>query len=251
MRFPEFRDAEYSSTDIPAQSFIKAHSKKLKEYLLFVFCFLLIFFSLNHFFDFIMNEIESETKLALVSVGSALVTVFSAIISVLTLVSSNCLKKYDDDIELMQARYLDGKKVFKWEFLKRSSRYIKNTFQKHNYYISSACYKLFCNNTDENSLVIIVPILEVDFNDIPCLKQIIRIKRFLPDYLLYINEEQNKYDNSDCTFLENPPNFYIPLPYHLIALYKNIIFFKITKAGIKICFLFIICSVFLTLLWMI
>lgn len=251
MRFPEFRDAEYSSTDIPAQNFIKTHSKKLKEYILFVFYFLIIFFALNHFFAFIMTEIESETKLALVSVGSALVTVFSAIISVLTLVSSNCLKKYDDDIELMQTRYLDGKKVFKWEFLKRSSRHIKNAFQKHNYYISSACYKLFCNNTDENSLVIVVPILEVDFYDIPCIKQIIRIKRFLPDYLLYIYEEQSKYDNSDCALTKKAPSFYIPLPYHLIALYKNIIFFKIVKAGIKICFLFIICSICLTILWMI
>lgn len=251
MHYPEFRDAEYSTTEIPAQSFVKANGQKIKKYLLLLFCFLLILFGLNCFFSFVLTETESNDKLALVSVGSALVTVFSAIISVLTLVSSSCLKNYDDDIILLQTRYLKGKKVFKWEFLKRSSNHLKKAFQKHNYYISSACYKLFCDNTDENSLIIVVPILEVDFDDIPCIKQIMRIKRFLPNYLLYINKEQTEFDKSGSRVNKESPNYYLPLPYHLIALYKNIIIYKATKLCMEICLLFIISSVCITLLGMI
>lgn len=251
MQYPEFRDAEYSTTDIPAQNFIKANGKKIKKYLLLIICLLLILFGSYHCFDFILAESESNNKLALVSVGSALVTVFSALISVLTLVNANCLKKYDDDITLLQTRYLKGRKIFKWEFLNRSSNHVRKAFQKHNYYISSACYKLFCDNTDEKGLVIVVPILEVDFYDIPCVNQIIRIRRFLPDYLLYINEEQKKYDKSGNEATEESPNYYLPLPYHLIALYKNIVAYKVTKLCIEICFLFIISSVCITVLGMI
>ncbi len=250
MKYPEFRDAEYSTTDIPAQSFIKANGQKIKKYLFLAVCFFFILFGLCYCFAFILSESDGSNKLSLVSVGSALVTVFSALISVLTLVNANCLKKYDDDINLLQTRYLKGKKIFKWEFLKRSSNHIKKAFQKHNYYISSACYKLFCDNTDENSLVIVVPILEVDFYDIPCINQIKRITRFLPEYLLYINQEQREYDESGTDGDKEPPNYYLPLPYHLIALYKNIVVYKITKLCINICFLFIISSVCITILEM-
>ena len=250
MKYPEFRDAEYSTTDIPAQKFIKANSQKIKKYLFLAICFFFILVGSCYCFAFILSENGGNNKLSLVSVGSALVTVFSALISVLTLVSANCLKKYDDDINLLQTRYLKGKKVFKSEFLKRSSNHTKKAFQKHNYYISSACYKLFCDNTDENSLVIAVPILEVDFYDIPCINQILRIRRFLPDYLLYINQEQTEYDESGADGDKEPPNYFLPLPYHLMALYKNILVYKITKICIDICFLFIISSVCITILGM-
>lgn len=250
MKYPEFRDAEYSTTDIPTQNFFEANGQKIKKYLFLAVCFFLILLGSCYSFAFILSENGGNNKLSLISVGSALVTVFSALISVLTLVSANCQKKYDDDINLLQTRYLKGKRVFKWEFLKRSSNHMKKSFQKHNYYISSACYKLFCDNKDENSLVIVVPILEVDFYDIPCIKQIKRIRRFLPEYLSYINQEQTEYDESGTDDDKMPPNYYIPLPYHLMALYKNIVVYKITKLCIDICFLFIISSVCITILGM-
>ena len=105
MKYPEFRDAEYSTTDIPAQNFIKANSQKIKKYLFLAICFFFILVGSCYCFAFILSENGSNNKLSLVSVGSALVTVFSALISVLTLVSANCLKKYDDDINLLQTRY--------------------------------------------------------------------------------------------------------------------------------------------------
>ena len=250
MKYPEYRDAEYSTTDIPTQGFFKTYGQAIKKYVTLFFYFLLILLVSYCFFTLVLKETGENRELASISVGSALVTVFSALISVLTLVSSSSLKKYDDDIGLLQTRYLGGRNIFKWEFLKRNSYYFIKSIQKHNYYISSACYKLYCGETDNNSLVIVVPILEVDFYDIPCIKQIKRIKRFLPSYVIYINDEQKKYDESNNETQNVPPSFYLPLANHLIALYKRIIIYKVAKTCIEICFLFIVSSICMTIVGM-
>lgn len=250
MRYPEFRDAEYSTTDIPTQSFFKANKGKIIKYLFLIACFSLTILGSFHFFALILAESQESYNLSLVSIGSALVTVSSALISVLTLINSSSLSKYEDDINLLQTRYLEGRKIFKWEFLKRSSNHLTNAIQNHNYYISSACYKLYSGETDEKSLVIVVPILKIDFYDIPCITQIIRIKKFLPEYLLYINTEQKKYDAADVDTTAKAPNYYLPLPYHLIALYKKIIVYKAIKLCIEICSLFIVSSICMTIIEM-
>lgn len=251
MRFPEYRDAEYSTTDIPPQSFLQANSHRVKKLLILLVSLLLIFYGLYHFFSYVLNEAGGDFKLALLSVGSALVTVFSAVISVLTLVSSESLKKYEDDVNLLQMRYLDGRSVFKWEFLKRSSYYERKSALRHSYYINSACYKLFYGESDENSLEIVVPVLEVDFFDVPCLRQISRIKRILPDYIVYIIGEQKKFNEAVVRREDKQPSYYLPLPYHLIALYKNIFTYKVAQFCTEICFLFIITSICLTIIEMI
>lgn len=250
MRYPEFRDAEYSTTNIPTQSFFITNIKRIKKYIFLITCFALIVLVSFHFFSLILSETKESYKLNLISIGSALVTVFSALISVFTLISSSSINKYEDNISLLQTRYLEGRKIFKWEFLKRSSNYLAKSVQKHNYYISSACYKLYSGETDESSLVIVVPILEVDFYDIPCIRQIFRIKKFLPNYLLYINEEQKKYGESGYDSSKKPPNYYLPLPNHLIALYKNIIIYKAARLCIEICFLFIVSATCMTIIGM-
>lgn len=247
MKYPEFRDAEYSTTNLPAQSFIQAYGQKIAKCLLLMVLFVFSIFSLWCFFSRVLSEAKEDHYLGLISVGSALVTVFSALISVLTLLSSKTLSKYEDDIILLQTRYLEGKRLFKWEFLKRSSCHRKARAQ-NNYYISSACYKLYSGKTDEDSLVIVIPILSVDFHDIPCFLQIIRIKKFLPEFLSYINIEQKKYDALNIITTLKAPNYYIPLPYHLMALYRQIIIYKIIKSCIEICFLLIIGSICVTII---
>ena len=253
MKYPEFRDAEYSTTDIPTRNRTVSNLLNILKCIFLIALFILINFVVSYFFKIILNGVGQGIYLNAISIGASVVTVFSALISVFDLLNSNCMNSYQDDIELLECRYLNEKKIFKWEFLKRNSYHKKNKIKIYNYYISSACYKLYSSDVDKDNLVVVVPALAVDFHDIPCVIQIMRIKQFIPEYLEYLNKKQKEYEKnkSNPKKLQDAPCYYIPLPYHLIALYKKIIIHKILKFFTLICFLFVISAIIISVLWLI
>lgn len=250
MRYPIFKDAEYSITNIPVCS-SKIHYLKivLKLILIVILCLIITFFT-SLFFTLILPEGSEGNYINSISIGSAMVTVFSAIISVLSLVDSDCLKKYDDDLHILESRYLNGNKISGWEFLNRCSYKSHNSFC-HSYYIVSAEYTLYSGYGASEYLTIIIPALAADFRDISCLIQICRIRKFLPFYLKYIYSEQDKYKSNIKKNKEDiiEPSYFIPLPYNIIALYKNILKHKILNYAIWGCFICIVSSIFVMVLW--
>ena len=208
-----------------------------------------IAFITNLIFTLIMPEGPERTYLNSISIGSAMATIFSAIISVLSLVDSDCMKKYDDDLHILESRYLNGNKISGWEFLDRCSYKSQKSFC-HNYYIVSAEYTLYSGYEPSQYLTIIVPALAADFRDINCLEQIWHIRKFLPFYLKYIYSEQEKYKsnnkNREGTI---EPSYFIPLPYNIIALYKKILMHKILNYAIGVCFICVISSIVVMVLW--
>lgn len=250
MRYPEFREAEFSTTDMPICNRFSHYLRVVRNLVIRLILFASSGILTYWFFSIVFCEITSGIYLNVLSVGASLVTIFSAIISVLSLLDTNIIKKYEDDLALLESRYLNGRKISGWEFLRR---YSHNPSNKYNYYISSACYKLYYGDTEVESMEIVIPALEVDFHDAPCVKQICRIKNFIPKFIDYIYEEQIKCNNNiDIgNELNIQPNYYIPLPNHIIALYKKILFHRITNNAMFLCLLFIINAILVSIVWMI
>lgn len=247
MRYPIFKDAEYSVTNVPVRSEKIHYLKIILKWILIVILCLEITFITNLFFTLIMPEGAEENYLNSISIGSAMVTVFSAIISVLSLVDSDCLKKYDDDLHILESRYLNGNKISGWEFLDRCSYRAHKSFC-HSYYIVSAEYTLYSGYGVSEYLTIIIPALAADFRDINCFIQIGRIRKFLPFYLKYIYSEQDKYKNNNKEDTIEP-SYFIPLPYNIIALYKKILIHKLLNCAIWVCFMCIFSSIIVMALW--
>ena len=249
MRYPEFREAEFSTTDMPIRNSFSHYLRFLRNLVIRLILFSSSGILTYWFFGIIFREITSGIYLNALSVGASIVTVFSAIISVLSLLDANILKEYEDDLGLLESRYLNGKRISGWEFLRRYSHDPSN---KCNYYISSARYKLYCGDTETESIEIVIPALEVDFHDAPCVKQICRMKNFIPNFIDYIYEEQIKYNNANIgNEINHQPNYYIPLPNHIIALYKKILFHRITNNAMFLCLIFIINAILVSIAWMI
>lgn len=248
LRYPEFREAEYSTTDIPIKKWYSGLIRVLIKCFFYLVGLVLILWATSSFFEAVLKEFEAGLYLNAISVGASIVTIFSAIISVLSLIDSDCLKKYEDDLNLLERRYLNGQKISGWEFLKRSS-----CNKYNNYYVRSACFKLFCTDDDSQYLEIVVPALSIDFKDVPCALQIIRLQLFIPQYLRYIENEQNNYlkIKQSQEYQDQSPDFFIPLPNHLIAVYKKILIHKLVKKLIIFCFLFVICAITITVKWIV
>lgn len=247
MLYPQFREAEYSTSTAPVKSPTGHYVGIILRGLLLVFLFIAICFMLLCLLKLTISDRTEGIYLNVISISASIVTFFSAIISVLSLLDANCMQKYEDNLTLLEDRYLGGKRLPKWEFLKRCSYYSKKNTKHSNYYITSAHYKLYCNNSPLQYLDITVPNLETDFHSVPCISSIIRIRSFIPRYLTYISDEQTKYNNSS----QKPPNYYIPLPNNIIALYKKILEHKVLKCSIFLCFMLIICAIIVTITCMI
>ena len=245
MLYPKFIDAEYSIVAMPVRSRIKRYIIISLKCIFVAVVFVAALFGLFCLTVFINPITEGSSYIDIISSGASIVTFFSAIISVLSLFDATCLKKYDDNLRLFENRYLDGKRLSEWEFLDRRSYYSEKEKNPYNHFISSACYKLYFGNNYKQVLEIIIPILAVDFHDVPCLPRIFELHKFIPKYQTYLNDEQKKFNNLSGVpgNTAKPPNYYIPLPQHIMALYKKIIEHKILKNLIALLFLLIICQI--------
>lgn len=249
MLYPEFRDAEYSITDIPPRSRAKHFLTTFIKGFAFITIFTAVSVVFCLFFNAILVRSTEDGRINAISVGASIVTVISAIVAVLSLLDADCMKKYDDDLRLLEKRYLNGRGITGWNFLHRNSFFYGDKHHINNYYISSACYKLYSGTGFAHSIDIIVPALSVDFKDIPCLLQIWRIRRFIPGYLRYINNEQQCFKADDTQKIQ--PVFFLPLPYHIISLYQRILMHKILRSTIAISSLSIISAILVTVIWLI
>lgn len=238
MNYPIFRDAKCTikNNNDPNFKFLFKFCLKIIIYL--CLCLLSLYLQLL-LLKFIINYSFDNALINIFSISTSLITVFSAIIAFLSILDADCLKKYDNNLYLLESRYLKGKKISGWEFFHRNSLFKSKS--RYCYQVASATYSLYCGNTALDHLCVVIPALEVDFHDLFCLKEIISLKKFLPRFIHYIEDECTFY--KDSVSEEEKPDFYIALPYIIIALYKKILGHKIMKFIIHLLFILIITSI--------
>ena len=80
LRYPEFREAEYSTTDIPIRKWYSYLIHVLMQCFFYLGSLFLILWVTNFFFEVVLKEYEDGLYLNAISVGASIVTIFSAII---------------------------------------------------------------------------------------------------------------------------------------------------------------------------
>lgn len=247
MIYPEFKEAK---CNIIAKS-VGNKAKRIINIILRILCVLSAFClitCLTYFlFCFVIPKSENNAYLNVISVGASLVTFSSAVISFFSLLDSDCLRKYNNDLALFESRYLSGLKISGWDFLHRCSYGKRKT--SYNYYIDSATCVLYSGNEPQEMLEVTIPALSIDFNDSNCLVQIIRVKKFIPSYLRYIFNELDK-SGIEPTDIKKSPIYYITVPYHIISMYKRILFHKFLMIMLIASFLSIVSEVAVTLYYL-
>lgn len=250
MKYPEFKGAKCFITDVSVGN----KAKRFCEIFLSVlFMFLssgLILYLTYFLFFLIIPKSDGNEYLNVISIGASLVTFSSAVISFLSLLDSNCLRKYNNDLILFESRYLNGIKISGWDFLHRHS--FKKSKSNYNYFITSAQCVLYSGNKPKEMIEITIPALAIDFKDTHCLIQIMRLKKFIPSYLQYIYSEVKKVDTGSADD-KNNPIYFITVPYHIIAMFKRILLHRFLTIMLILFFLSIISAVVVTLyiiLWL-
>ena len=237
MRYPEFREAEYSTTDIPVIKCIKRVFKIVINILAIVAFFAFSAYIVYIALAYALKDDLENIYLDSISMCASIITGLSAIISIFSLLDSECMRKYYDDLLLFENIYLNGKKLPKWEFLKRTGHIKTHHSQAIYYYITSACCKIYYGNLDSESTLITIPALEADLHLISCIRNMLLIYIYSPTYIDYIVNQQNKYINSPD---KQQPVYFLPLLNHLCALHKNILFHKVLNRCIILCVLTIL-----------
>ena len=247
MLLPEFENAQYIGATLNFKEYYKYISKIILKYALIIALFFAVFSITLFFFKLIVPEINKMDGFNSLSVGAALVTFFSAMISLLSLADSECMKKYESNLQILESRYLDNQKISGWNFLLRHSYNLNGI----NYHITSAFFTLYANDDSSDKFKIVIPALSIDFHDTHCIKEIYRLKKFMPKFLKYILEKDSTFtDSSDAGKLsKDTPIYYITLPNHISSLYQNILAHKLIKCAIMFCMLFLICATILTVIY--
>ena len=230
MLYPEFRCAKIDSLGAPSH-FPKHVAKRVFVCLCHLGILLVLCSGLTCLLRAILNPESDNYLLDLLSISASFITIFAAFVAAISLLDALFMRKYEEDLHLLEERYLEGKKLSSWDFFKRYSNAPKKSNNGINYILISATYMLYVEDT-KKSLEILVPILAADFYDVSCIKQIIRIRKFLPIYQKYLEAEEVKYlaeEGNKGEMSPKRPFYYFPLPQHLIALYKNILAHKICK----------------------
>lgn len=239
MRPPILLDAKLTENTVVK----KTHKVQfIIELIFFIGACIALFYLQKLFFSFLIkNAFEAKD---LISIAASIVTLLSAFISLFSLADSYYLKNYDNDLALLEERYFKGTKFYRWSFFRRTSfRIFANN--KLNYSVQSFSLEIYYgkNNTDFQDFV--VPALQMDFRDAPCIREIIRIKKYLPLFLEYCKEEQEEsaQEDNNC----KKPFYYIPLPFNLISLYKSILMHRLLVVGKVLFSLSILITIIVTI----
>lgn len=244
---PKFENAQYLGIVIDSKEYCKYILKNIKKCVIKIILFSLAFFLTFIFFNLIVPKNYETGGFNSLSVGAALVTFFSAMISLLSLADSECMKKYESNLYILESRYLDNQKISGWDFLQRRS-YNHNDI---NYQIASAVFTLYASNDSKEKFTIVIPALSMDLTDAHCIKEIIRLKKFHPKFLKYLLNEKkilmNSKDNNELS--KNDPIYYITLPSHISALYQNVFKHKMIQYATMFCLNFLICATILTIIY--
>lgn len=116
MRYPEFKEAEFSTTDIPIHRQFFRFCTFVYNNVIWIVFSILYGVGIYYFFNLVFSGINDSFYLNALSVGASLVTFFSAVVSVLSLLNADCMKKFEDDLKLLENRYLNGKKFLVGNF---------------------------------------------------------------------------------------------------------------------------------------
>lgn len=244
---PKFKNAQYFGDVIDLKEYCKYIFRTIIKYMIKFVLFLVAFFLTYVFFDLVVPPNYETGGFNSLSVGAALVTFLSAIISLLSLADSECMKKYESNLHILESRYLDNQKISGWDFLQRRS-YNRNNM---NYHVISAFFTLYASNDPTEEFKIVIPTLSIDLIDAHCIREIYRLKKFTPKFLEYLLKEEKIFGNSrdDAELSQNDPVYYITLPNHISALYQNILKHKMIQYAIVLCFIFLICATILTIIY--
>lgn len=244
---PKFENAQYFGAVIGLKEYCKYIFKIFIKCIKNIFLFSIAFCLTFNFFKLVVPKNFETGGFDSLSVGAALVTFFSAMISLLSLSDSECMKKYESNLYILESRYLDNQKVSGWDFLQRHSYNLNNV----NYRITSAFFTLYAGSNPTEKFTIVIPALSVDTIDVHCIKEICRLKKFTPKFLKYLlNEKKTLESSGDYDELsKKDPIYYITLPNHISALYQNILKHKMIRYATIFCIIFLICATILTIIY--
>lgn len=244
---PKFENAQYFGDVVSLKEYCKYIFRIFIKYLIKFVLFLTAFMLTYIFFDLVVPKNNDSGGFNSLSVGAALVTFLSAMISLLSLAESECTKKYESNLHILESRYLDNQKISGWDFLQRRSYRCSNM----NYHIISAFFTLYAGSDPTEEFKIVIPTLSIDMIDAHCIREINRLKKFTPKFLEYLLKEERLFRNSkdNAELSKNAPIYYITLPNHISALYQNVLKHKIIQYAIVLCFIFLICATILTIIY--
>ena len=104
MKYPKFKEAKYSTTSYPVRSRIKHNITVAFKYILITALFIFIYFICLCTIKTINPEATESISINIISIGASVVTFFSAIISILSLLDTICLKRYESNIRLLEKK---------------------------------------------------------------------------------------------------------------------------------------------------
>lgn len=247
MLLPEFENAQYAGIVVDLKEHCKYIFTIILKCVINIALFLVAFFLTFIFFKFIVPANNEAGGFNSLSVGAALVTFFSAMISLMSLADSECMKRYESNLHILESRYLNNKKISGWSFLQRRSHNLNDV----NYRITSASFTLYVGCDPSEKFKIPIPALSIDLSDAHCIREIYRLKKIAPKFLKYLLKEDKKLrssGNSDKP-TEDDPVYYITLPNHISALYQNVLRHKIIKHATIFCLIFLICAIIITIIY--
>lgn len=247
MPLPEFKNAQYEGIEVGLKEHCKYIFSIILKCAIKIALFLAAFFLTFIFFKFIVPENNEAGSFNSLSVGAAFVTFFSAMISLMSLADSECMKKYESNLHILESRYLKNQKISGWNFLQRHS----HNFNDINYHITSAFFTLYAGCDPSEKIKIIIPALSIDLFDTHCIREIYRLKKITPKFIKHLLEEDKNLKNSgnNDRIPENNPIYYITLPNHISALYQNVLRHKIIKHATIFCLIFLICAIIITIIY--
>lgn len=240
---PEYEPAELHNSAKPINGF-KKHIFKiiLKSAFFLGLCALIGYLTFLVFLG--CNTDDANTSYTSVSIGAALITFFSAAISLMCIFDNKCKRAYEDSLNIIERKYLDGRKPASWSFLKRSSFFSKAG--KINYTVLSAYFKINYGENGKNAANVTIPFLAADMTILSCLQRLALLSKITSQYKEYILELSAKNAQTDN---ENASMKYYILLDVLTSMNKNILFGKLIMLTIKLCVMFILSSVIFTVLF--
>lgn len=244
---PKFENAQYRGTVIRLKDYCKYIFTIILKYIIIIAVFLATFYLTFNLFKLLIPETDEKGTFNSLSVGAALITFFSSIISLMSLADSECMKKYENNLHILESRYLDNQKISGWNFLQRHSHNINSV----NYQIESASFTLYAGSKPNEKFKIPIPALSMDLLDVHCISEVYRLKKFTPKFLNYILKEQEnqKFQKVNGKISKNDPVYYITLPNHISALYQNVLTHKILKYITALCLILLLCAIISTIIY--
>lgn len=211
------------------QNAFKYFSKQLwihiKRILLYMIIFAVCFWITGYIFfncitvNFSDQKIYQIALVDCISLGSIFATFGSAIISFLSLTSTHQLSGFQEKISILNEKFTSPEipNWKRWDFLPRFSRE-RLISGKYQYFILKNAELKFC--LKNQTIAIPIPSVEQDFKDLPVLHFWFKMHKKRKLYLSYVQTQSNMADFFiwDC----------------LMALYQNIIIYKLSQLGIWI-----------------